>query len=94
MLELKLLLFALGVRFLIFDYKLFMPLRAWASGIPVLSTLLRCPFCQGFWCGFFAFIPSFGLVNGFMWGLGSGITALTWYALVIPKLDELEGDGQ
>lgn len=92
--ELKLLLFAQGIRFLIFDYRLFAPLRAWASGVPIVSTLLRCPFCQGFWCGFFAFAPSLGLMDAFMWGLGSGVIALTWYVLVIPKLDEMEGDGQ
>ena len=102
MTEIKLLLFAQGLRFLLFDYKLFRPIRDKVINVPVLSTLLRCPFCQGFWCGFFAFLPLYeycyledylyGIFQSFMWGLGSGIIALTWYALVIPKLDEIEGD--
>lgn len=91
MYEIKLLLFAQGMRFLLFDYKLFRHIREYLSGVPLLSTLLRCPFCQGFWCGFFIFIPSAGIIDGFIWGIGSGIIALTWYALVIPKLDEIEG---
>lgn len=87
--QLKLLLFAQGIRFLIFDYKLFQPLREFSKDYPVLNTLLRCPFCQGFWCGFFSFL-SYGLIDAFLWGIGSAIIALTWFTLVIPKLDEIE----
>ena len=94
MIELKLFLFAQGLRFLLFDYRLFAPLRSAVSDIPLLSTLLRCPFCQGFWCCFFAFLPSFGIMDAFMWGLGSGVIALTWYVFVIPRLDELEDGHQ
>lgn len=94
MLELKLLLFAQGLRFLLFDYKLFAPLRAVIDGVPVLHTLLRCPFCQGFWCGFFSFLFFGGLIDAFLWGLGSGFISITWYALIIPQLDKIEGGDQ
>lgn len=89
MLELKLLLFAQGIRFLIFDYRLAQPIREYIKDYPILSTLLKCPFCQGFWCGFVSFLGQ-GLIDAFMWGIGSGIISLTWFALVIPKLDEIE----
>ncbi len=89
MTELKLLLFAQGLRFLIFDYRLFRPLREYIKDYPLLSTLLKCPFCQGFWCGFFSFLY-YGLIDAFLWGIGSGIISLTWFALIIPKLDEIE----
>ncbi|MDE7169236.1 MAG: hypothetical protein K2N67_03465 [Mucispirillum sp.] len=90
MLELKLLLFAQGIRFLLFDYKLFRAVREAVSVNPIASWLLKCPFCQGFWCGFFSFLIPAGIWQAFLWGIGSAFISLTWFALVIPKLDEIE----
>ncbi len=90
MLELKLILFVQGLRFLVFDHKLFRGLRLYLESFDFFRTLLTCAFCQGFWLAFFTFLFYGDIVNAGMWGFGSGIISMTWCALVIPKIDEYE----
>lgn len=103
--ELGLLIFALALRFLFFDYKLFKGIRAKLYRLPFFKTVLTCPFCQGFWCGFIIFIIHYyiyvGLISyfqmfylSFIYGMISAILSLTWYVLVIPKLDLIESDAK
>ena len=47
---LEIFLVAMGMRFFIFDFYLFGPIRRDLMKISLLNKLLSCPFCQGFWC--------------------------------------------
>ncbi len=90
MLELKLLLFVQGLRFLLFDHKLFRFPREILNGNALFKSITSCSFCQGFWLGFIIFLFAGGIANAVMWGFASGIISITWYAIVIPKIDEME----
>lgn len=103
--EVGLLIFALAVRFLLFDYKLFKPVRKVFYRLPFFKTLLTCPFCQGFWCGFLIFLAHYLLIVvvvslwqvlylSFIYGMISAILSLSWYAIIIPKLDLVERDAK
>lgn len=46
------LLFALSIRFFLFDFVLFKPIREFLKKKGYFfRKLFGCPFCQGFWCG-------------------------------------------
>lgn len=52
-------LFALSIRFFLFDFVLFKTIRERLKEKHYLfKKLLSCPFCQGFWCSLFVYLLS------------------------------------
>ncbi|HHT62417.1 MAG TPA: hypothetical protein GXZ75_01775 [Clostridia bacterium] len=90
----------LSIRFFLFDFPLFKGFRIYLSKKGyIFWKLLRCPFCQGFWCGlgvflashpislnlsFFLGMLSFGFVTAYL----SLMTAAIFYPL-INKFEEI-----
>ncbi|MDR0454130.1 MAG: hypothetical protein LBH05_04905 [Deferribacteraceae bacterium] len=64
------------LRLLLFGNVFLRPLWSRFYDIPLLGYFLKCAFCQGFWLGFFTFLPLFGLLDSVMWGLMSAWLSL------------------
>ncbi|MCW2276758.1 hypothetical protein [Heliophilum fasciatum] len=83
-------LFALSLRFFFFDFILFRPVRLWLDQQHyLLRKLLRCPFCQGFWCGLFVWPWSQGVDSLIRWGefaFGVAFLAFTWSVIMDPLI--------
>ena len=62
-------LISYGITTIVTQSKIFGWLREWAEGVsPYWSSLVKCPLCFGFHCGWFLSLVLFSPV-GYMWGI-------------------------
>lgn len=93
-------LLALSIRFFLFDFILFKPIRNYfkTKGY-FFRKLFGCPFCQGFWCGLGVYIYfhsiSFNLqqiINFLAFGFCSAYLGLVAAVTIHPLLTKYEQD--
>lgn len=85
-----LLLFSLGLRWLVFEYHGFKWLRGWlmSSGVPLLRALVGCIYCQTIECSTIVYLLLAGdcsLMSEALAILANGMLAMT----IIPLADEV-----
>lgn len=77
-----------GIRFLLFDYRHWQPLRDKLLGglkeIDVIYKFLNCPFCQGFWLGviynfYQLYLNSVGVGDFILFSFASGMFCYALY---------------
>lgn len=86
-------IWAMSIRFFLFDFILFKRVRSYLNGFYIFKKLLKCPFCQGFWCFVLVYgISDFKIGNStvFLMGISSGFLSLTWYNIVMPLIIKFE----
>lgn len=76
-------LLILSIRFFLFDFYLFQSIikRLMDKNNYFISKFLQCPFCQGFWLGFFyslIFMP-FGFFKSFAFGFITAFISYVYY---------------
>ncbi|MTV48426.1 hypothetical protein GJ688_05440 [Heliobacillus mobilis] len=91
------LLFALAIRFFVFDFILFKPVRERLKSLHyLLKKLLSCPFCQGFWCGLFVYLwnhyPFYSFAEFIQFGFIVAFCAFTWSVVMHPLIEYFEKD--
>lgn len=79
-------LLIMSIRFFLFDFYLFQPIwkRLDKLNNYFISHFLHCPFCQGFWTGFFyslIFMP-YGFFKCFAFGFITAFLNYVYYYLV------------
>ncbi|MZP29250.1 DUF1360 domain-containing protein [Heliobacterium undosum] len=88
------LLAALSIRFFLFDFILFKPIRERLKKVHYFfRKLLGCPFCQGFWCGLFIYLlnhPIESWIAFLQFGFISAILSLSWSIAAYPLLKRYE----
>lgn len=88
------LLFVVSIKFFIFDYVGFASLRKKLFNLNnyIISKLLKCPFCQGFWCGLFTHIIKYdtSLIHSWYFGFCTAIICLCWNVIFWPLIDKYE----
>ena len=90
------LLLTLSVRFFLFDFVFFKPVREHLkSSSYVFKKLFSCTFCQGFWCGLIISLVKNWAGLGWShleFALISAIVSLTWTVIVYPFIEKFESD--
>lgn len=86
--------FSLAVRWFLFKYKLFYPLRLFLGKHSFFVELFSCPYCQTFEASvlvYFLLKMPFGIVPGFLCGLFNAYAAIALEHLIESQIDRLEG---
>lgn len=87
------LIFVLSIKFFLFDFSHYKKIRNYFNSFNnfFISKLLKCPFCQGFWCGFFTSIIKYqNILQGLYFGFVSAIICLSWNVIFWPLIDKYE----
>lgn len=88
------LLFVCSVKFFAFDFAHFKFIREWVKNfeLKLLNKLLKCPFCQGFWCGLATHSIKYNesLINHLYFAFVTAIICLCWNVVFWPLIDKYE----
>lgn len=87
-------MFVLSIKFFIFDFINFKFIREKLLKTEnyYITKLLKCPFCQGFWCGLFTYIIKYdnNLFSSLYFGFCTAIICLCWNVIFWPLIDKYE----
>lgn len=87
-------LFACSIKFFIFDFSHLRWMRDFLLSADnwFINKLFKCPYCQGFWCGFLThgFKYHNSIFEDVFFGFCIAIICLCWNAIFWPLIDKYE----
>lgn len=88
------LLVILSLRFLFFDFGDYQFIRDWFKTkfeCYVVCKILKCSYCQGFWCGLFYYWIVYGFeIKSIYYGFASAILSFSWVCFMESNIDYVE----